>query len=207
MLVLLAAVLAADPEPAFDGRSQPISDELEKKIVGSSWREGCPVPIEGLAYLTLSHWGYDERVHSGELIVAKEVAPEVLAVFAELFAAKFPIEQMKLVDEYGADDDRSMEANNTTAFNCRPVYGKSTGFSRHSYGEAIDINPKTNPYVTKKKVAPKGGEAFVDRRKSYRGGITADGLITKVFASRGWVWGGAWRAYQDYQHFEKKRAK
>ncbi len=207
MLILVLALLSADPAPAFDGKSQPIPDEIKKKIVGSSWKEGCPVPIEGLAYVTLNHWGYDDKVHSGELIVAKEVAPEVLAVFKELFAAKFPVEQMKLVDEFGADDDKSMEANNTTAFNCRPIYGKSSGFSRHSYGQAIDINPKTNPYVTKKMVAPKGGEAFVDRTKAYLGGITADGLITKAFASRGWDWGGSWKSYQDYQHFEKKKAK
>lgn len=201
--LLVALVVSADPP--FQGKHEPLSEAVKKRVVGSSWKDGCPVPVEGLAYLTLTHWGFDGKVHEGELIVAKDVAAEVVAIFKELYEQKFLIEQMKLVDDYGADDDRSMEANNTTAFNCRPVYGRSAGFSRHSYGQAIDLNPKTNPYVTKKMVAPPGGKAFADRTKTYPGGIVDGDAITKAFASRGWEWGGAWKSYKDYQHFEKKK--
>ncbi|MDA8124128.1 MAG: M15 family metallopeptidase [Deltaproteobacteria bacterium] len=173
------------------------------------------MPIEGLAYLQLSYWGFDGRVHSdGELIVKKELAEEVLAIFQELYSNKFPIEKIRLIDAYAGKDDPSMEDNNTSAFNCRPITGKSAGFSLHSYGTAIDINPRINPYVKivagKTLILPANGEKFADRKSDHKGMIQegdADPCY-RAFVKRGWTWGGtqSWfskSGNRDYQHFEK----
>jgi hypothetical protein len=118
-----------------------------------SWRAGCPVPITDLAYLLLTCRGFDGRPYIGELVVHEKIADRVLAAFADLHAQGFPIERMELIDAYDADDDRSMAANNTSAFNCRDITGRPGVWSRHSHGGAIDINPRQNPYVTVKKKA------------------------------------------------------
>jgi hypothetical protein len=167
----------------------------------SSWHEGCPVPIEDLRLLTLDFWGFDGSVHSGELVVHRDVADDVVVVFRELFDARFPIRRMRLVDDYGGDDDRSMAANNTSAFNCRPVTGGSA-WSGHSYGRAIDINPIQNPYVTGGgTVLPPAGGAYTDRSLQSKGMIHPGDVVLRAFSSVGWGWGGNWSDPTDYQHF------
>ena len=136
-------------------------------------------------------------------MVSGALAQELQAIFRELFAHGFLIERMEPVETYGGSDDRSMAANNTSAFNCRDVTGVKGKFSNHSWGRAIDINPLTNPYVKGPKVLPPGGQAFLDRTKAYPGGILPDSFIVKLFANYGWTWGGSWPDRQDYQHFEK----
>jgi len=170
-----------------------------------SWREGCPVPLEDLSYVELSFWGYDGKVHQGELVVHERVAAQVVQMFGELFAAKFPIEKMRRVDHYEGSDDKSMADNNTSAFNCRKVAGRPGAYSRHAFGLAIDINPLTNPYVTPKgEVSPPEGQRYKDRTLKVPGLIVAGDACHKAFARRGWIWGGAWRRAKDYQHFEVK---
>jgi hypothetical protein len=170
-------------------------------MIGSSWHEGCPVPIEDLRLLTLDHWGFDGEIHQGTLIVNRDVAADVLGVFEALFDARFPIERMEPVDAYGGDDDRSMAANNTSAFNCRLVLN-SASWSQHSYGWAIDVNPMQNPYVTTDgQVLPPGSEAFLDRSMKATGLIHAGGTVVDAFAAIGWAWGGSWSSPKDYQHF------
>lgn len=193
--------------PAFEGSQAPLSEDVIKRVTGSSWRDGCPLPLEQLAYMKVKHWGYDDKVHDGEIIVDRMVAAELLEVFKELFDAKFSIEKMRLVDEYEASDDKSMSDNNTSAFNCRWIHGKKNVFSKHSYGRAIDINPRTNPYVSKKEIAPANGAQFVDRTKIVTGIIVADDACHKAFTQRGWKWGGSWKSIKDYQHFEKRKKR
>jgi hypothetical protein len=166
----------------------------------SSWRPGCPLPRDDLRLLTLAHWGFDREVHRGELVVHKEQAPAVKRVFRVLFRVRFPIERMELVDRYGGDDDRSMAANNTSAFNCRRVEGSSS-WSEHAYGRAIDINPLQNPLVDGKRVAPPGGSRYLDRSRRAKGLIRADDVVVRAFAAVGWGWGGYWTSVKDYQHF------
>jgi hypothetical protein len=186
--------------PTFHGSSAPI-DARNRARMSSSWRPGCPVPIEDLRLLTLDHWGFDGGVHEGELVVHHRHAKPVLGVFEALFEARFPIRRMRLVDEYGADDDRSMAANNTSAFNCRPVTGGSA-WSQHSYGWAIDINPVQNPYVTSGgTVLPPAGAKYLDRSQKAKGMIRAGDVVVKAFAAIGWGWGGSWSSPKDYQHF------
>jgi D-alanyl-D-alanine carboxypeptidase-like protein len=168
----------------------------------SSWRSRCPVAIADLRLLTLNHWSFDNRVHQGEIIVHRDVAPAVLGVFSKLFVARFPIERMRLVDEYGADDERSMEANNTSGFNCRRSTGSPNEWSEHSYGRAVDINPIQNPYVEATgRVLPPAGAAFTDRSKPAPGKILSDDNVVRAFTSIGWTWGGSYKRAKDYQHF------
>ena len=149
--------------------------------------------------MRITHWDFDGQPRPGELVVYSADAEPMRRVFAELFAARFPIEQVRLIDEFGGDDDRSMAANNTSAFNCRYVKG-STRWSQHAVGRAIDINPVQNPYITRGGVDPPAGRDYVRRDGNRQGVIVANGPVVKAFARIGWGWGGRW-ASPDYQHF------
>ena len=166
----------------------------------SSWREGCPLGVEALRSVEVSHFGYDGRVHTGRLIVAAEVADDMVDIMSQLFAASFPIERMEPVDVYDGDDDLSMAANNTSAFNCRLVTGGGS-WSEHSYGTAIDVNPLVNPYVIGRTVLPPAGAAYADRSLEATGMIHDGDVVVEAFASHGWIWGGTWSSPKDYQHF------
>lgn len=190
--------------PGFHGKIMPIPTTIQTQMKHYTWQPNCPVPLADLRYLTLSYWGFDHKPHQGELIVNKVLAKEVLNLFNALYQHKFPIQQMQLMDVYHGDDEASMAANNTSAFNCRAVTGHPTLFSQHSYGRAIDINPLINPYVGKSATSPKAGLAFVDRSKALPGKITKESFIYKLFVQKGWDWGGHWIDVQDYQHFEKR---
>lgn len=206
LLGLYAFLLVADPaaaRPSFRFSKGPVPEQTAARMRRHSWHEGCPTPIADLAYLRLSHVGFDGAVHEGELVVHKAVADEVVAIFEALFQRRFAIEKMKLVDDYQGDDDASMADNNTSGFNCRFVPDKPGVFSKHSEGKALDINPRINPMVFGKAVLPPGGAAFLaPNAKSpgmLRPGVPAIDELTR----RGWTWGGGWKTPKDYQHFEK----
>lgn len=185
--------------PGFVSAVQEI-DPATATRMAASWRPGCPVPLGDLRLVTITHRGMDGQAHAGEVVVHAAHAERIRRVFAELFAAGFPIEQVRLVDEFGGDDDRSMAANNTSAFNCRRVRG-STRWSQHSYGLAIDVNPLQNPYVTGDgTVLPAGGREYLHRDGNRPGLITARGPAVAAFGRVGWRWGGTW-PNPDYQHF------
>lgn len=197
--MMLIAAPARTGLPPYVAFIVPVTTER----LGPSWREGCPVGAEGLRLINLSRVGFDGRVHRGELIVADSVATEVARIFADLYFDRFPIERMETVEKYDADDDLSMEANNTSAFNCRPITG-GTAWSNHSYGRAIDINPVQNPYISRSgTVYPPNGAPYVDRTRTDPGLIHADDHTVRAFERHGWDWGGYWTAPIDYQHFEK----
>lgn len=167
--------------------------------MGPTWHPGCPVPLSDLSYLRISYLGFDHRPHLGELVVATVVAPQIISAFHALFDSRYPIRQMRLVDDFGGSDDRSMAADNTSGFNCRASTGGST-FSQHSYGAAVDLNPVENPYVGDGVVLPPAGSAYVDRPDEP--GVIHDGDdVVRAFASIGWGWGGDWSSPQDFQHF------
>ncbi len=176
--------------------------EVSAEELHASWRPGCPLPVESLRAVDVSHWGYQGETHIGRLIVAADVAEEVVAIMSDLFEAGFPIERMEPVDAYDGDDNASMSANNTSGFNCRPVTGGSS-WSDHSYGTAIDVNPLVNPYVRRDTVLPPEGAPYVDREQDAPGMIHEGDFVVETFAHRGWVWGGAWSFPKDYQHFTR----
>jgi len=132
----------------FFGMAVTVPKQVEQQMrLKKSWRDGCPVPISELSYLVLGYWGFDGKTHLGELVLHRKLALETVKVFGELYALRFPIDKMELIERYDGDDERSMAANNTSAFNCRYVSARPGVFSNHSYGTAIDINPVQNPYM------------------------------------------------------------
>ena len=166
----------------------------------ASWRPGCPVPVEALRAIDVTHFGNDGRVRMGRLIVAADLAPGVVDILRDLYAVRFPIQRMDPIDVFGGDDNRSIEANNTSAFNCRAVTGGS-GWSEHAYGRAIDVNPFVNPYVKGGTVLPPSAAPYADRSRRDPGMIHAGDAVVRAFEARGWAWGGYWRSLKDYQHF------
>lgn len=200
-LAIIATAIAGSGEPRFEGDSKPIRGQIEERITGSSWRPGCPLPLSKLRLLELTYWGFDGQVHRGRLIVNRGHDQEILAVMKRLFAKRFPIRRMELIDRFDADDNRSMNADNTSAFNCRFVAGTNR-WSMHAYGLAIDINPIENPYVSGSHVSPPSGAEFADRSRNAEGMVHAGDAIVRAFARKaGWQWGGSWSGAKDYQHF------
>lgn len=192
----------AGPLPPFHGASVVLDAATRTSMTGVSYKTGCPVGLDALRLLTLDHWGFDGEVHVGRLVVHEDQAAPLLRVFEAIFAARYPIARMRLVDAYGGNDDLSMADDNTSSFNCRPKTGQSTGFSEHSYGRAIDINPIRNPYVTTSGTAsPPAGARFAKRSLKEEGMIQPNDAVVRAFASIGWKWGGAWSGARDYQHF------
>lgn len=170
-------------------------------MTGVSWHRGCPVGLNRLRLLRVTHWGFDGEVHRGRLVVHRDSAQSMLRVMRELHRLRFPIRRMRLVDAYGADDHRSMNADNTSAFNCRFVAGTNR-WSEHAYGHAIDVNPVENPYVTSDGyVSPPAGARFADRSQRAKGLIHRRGPVVAAFEDNGWAWGGNWAWPKDYQHF------
>ncbi|MGC9974057.1 MAG: M15 family metallopeptidase [Gaiellaceae bacterium] len=200
----LAAVFtpgASSSSAAFQSKVSSLSPALRAQMTGVSWHRGCPVPLSSLRLLTLSYRGFDNRAHTGQLIVNHSVATKVVGVFRELYRAGFPIWRMRLVDAYGGSDFRSIEADNTSAFNCRAATG-STSWSNHAYGLAIDVNPIENPYVTASgSVAHPASRPYVNRSRIRRGMAYPGGVLVSAFHSIGWGWGGYWSGDRDYQHF------
>ena len=167
-----------------------------------SYRPGCPVAPAQLRRVRLSYWGFDGRPHRGALIVHESVVPDVLGVFARLYAERFPIRRMQPIDAYRGSDTASMAADNTSAFNCR--YAVASGprrWSAHAYGKAIDVNPVENPYLQGGAVRPPAGARFLDRRRVRAGMAVAGGALVAAFRAVGWSWGGGWSGTPDYQHF------
>lgn len=206
----LAALCAINPvatavaaEPAFQATQAPVPAAVADRMRAHSWRPGCPVPIADLAYLKLLHWGKDGAVHQGELVVHRKLATEVIAIFGALFEQRFPIEKMRLIEAYDGDDDRSVADNNTSAFNCRPVAGKPSVLSQHSYGRAIDINPLWNPMVVGDAVMPPAAAPFLASKNPPPGSLRKGARAVTELTRRGWTWGGDWVSMKDYQHFQK----
>ena len=199
--ILALTTSAGDFQPVF--RENAIGPELMARIQATTWHAGCPVPPGDLRQLRLSFWNFGGVPSTGTLIVHKDAAADLIEIFGELFRHGFLIERMEPAENFGGSDERSMEANNTSAFNCRDITGQPGKFSNHSWGRAVDINPRTNPYVKGDQVLPPPGGQFLDRSRAYPGAILAGSFVVRRFEERGWTWGGNWKDRQDYQHFEK----
>jgi hypothetical protein len=187
---------------------EPISDAVFQRIYGRSFKKGCTVARAQLRYLKVLHYNLNGEILLGEMVCHKDISADLIDIFRRLFNARYPIERMVLIDEYNADDETSMRANNTSCFNFRTVAG-SKRLSKHSLGKAVDINPFYNPYVKTHSngttsVRPKGAERYANRTKDFDYKITPNDLCYKEFIRHGFTWGGNWRTMKDYQHFEKK---
>jgi hypothetical protein len=199
--------LLAPPARAFTAEIQPISDAVRARIAGTSWRDDdprCP-QLTDLRYLRVDHVTFDGAVASGELIVAAALAPHAVELFRRLYALGFPIRQLRLVDDYGASDDASMAADNSSAFNFRVVAGTNV-LSQHALGRAIDINPVENPWRRPDRIVPIEGVAFADRTLVRPGMIVRPGPVVAALDEQGWEWGGDWRHASDDHHVVWSRA-
>ena len=183
-----------------------ITDDIFARMQGKSYKEDCTVPREDLRDVHVRHMGFDGEVKDGELVVNKAIADDVLAIFEELYKADYPIEKVRLVDEYDADDEASMSDNNSSAFNFRFI-SHTTRISKHGLGMAVDINTRYNPYVKtvdgKLSIEPANGADYVDRSKDFPHKIDHEDLCYKLFKEHGFTWGGDWTHSKDYQHFER----
>ena len=187
-----------------------ISPEIKERMIqGTSWHKGCPVPLKDLRYLRIKYINFEGETKWGEMIVHKEVADEVVDIFHKLYTIGYPIHKMKLISDYKGSDWHSIEADNTSAFNCRNATG-SQKWSKHSYGKAIDINPIENPYISKSgRISHKASLLY--RKRVHRLDIHPDNWAillkddqsTQIFKKYGWKWGGDWHGVKDYQHFSK----
>lgn len=204
-MVLLAAALCAvlAPVRAVAAPSGAVVTPVSAADLGATWRADCPVGPSDLRRVELDYTGFDGQTHRGALVVHRNVVDDVIAIFAALQQMHYPIQRMQTVDHYPrAQDELSMEDNNTSAFNCRPLPG-STAWSKHAYGRAIDLNPLINPYLDAGgDLQPRTAARYLDRGRDDPGILRADSPAVKAFTDRGWRWGGAWRNPVDYQHFE-----
>ena len=208
LLLLVAPYLLL---AGYSSSQSSISSAVKKRMIqGKSWREGCPVPLKDLRYLKMTYRDFKGKDRTGEMIVHRSVSKEVRAIFAELYRAKYPINKMELVSDYKANDFKSIETDNTSAFNCRAVTG-GTKWSRHSFGKAIDINPIENPYISRSgKISHKRSLKY--RKRAHKNPhLASDNAVilkndteVKSFKKRGWRWGGDWNSIKDYQHFDKR---
>jgi len=180
----------------------------QRMLKGNSWRKGCPVHLNDLRYLRMTYRDFSGGERQGEMVVHKAVASEVTQIFEELYTTSYPIRKMRLVSDYNGNDWQSIEADNTSAFNCRKATG-SKHWSKHSYGRAIDLNSIENPYISRSgRIAHKASLQY--RKRVHRNNTSADKAVllrhdkaVRIFKKYGWKWGGDWSGVKDYQHFSK----
>ena len=202
------AVLADRALPSTDRLPPPASGTFESTIgtvpaevlARSTWQPACPVGAGELRYLTMSFRGFDGRAHTGEMVVHADVAATVVAVFRKLFAAGFPIEEMRVVGAAELSLPPTGDGNNTSAFVCRPARGQ-TRWSAHASGLAIDLNPFQNPYVRGDLVLPELTSAYLARDRVRPGMVRGGGPAVAAFEAAGWTWGGRWSNPRDLMHF------
>ncbi|MGH3932128.1 MAG: M15 family metallopeptidase [Pseudonocardiaceae bacterium] len=195
---LATADLLPPPTSAtFESTVRPVPAEV---LARSTWKPACPVSPSRLRYLTMSFHGFDGRLHTGEMLVNADVTETVVAVFERLFAVRFPIEEMWVVDAPELNLPPTGDGNNTSAFVCRPARGQ-TRWSAHAYGLAIDLNPFQNPYLSADLVLPELASAYLTRDRVRPGMVFDGGPAVSAFEAAGWTWGGRWSKPIDWMHF------
>ena len=167
------------------------------------------ITYDNLRYLHLLYYDFHGEVQEGEIICNSYIAEDLKEIFYELYCNSYPIESVRLIDDYNGDDEASMEANNCSCFNYRVIDG-TTRLSNHALGCAIDINPFYNPYIVFNRnedgqdyITPKGSEIYADRSNDFEHKIDENDLCYQLFKEHGFSWGGNWESSKDYQHFEK----
>lgn len=196
LLMLISVTIRA---AAQDFTSEPIPETVFQRIQGHSFKTGVNIKRSDLRFLKLLYVNEKGETKHGEMICNKAIASDLIDIFRELYNNRYPIHSIRLIDEYNADDELSMEDNNTSCFNYRGVTG-GKNLSRHAYGMAVDINPLWNPYI--RITGKHAGE--IQPKNAKRGHIIdRNDLCYKLFTKHGFKWGGAWKSVKDYQHFEK----
>jgi len=209
--LLITTLLSTTLLAQFNYNISPINTHTKKRMIqGNTWKKECPVSLSNLRYMQVNHWDFNGNTITGELIVHKDVADELVYIFEELYNIGYPIHKMTLISDYKGNDWQSIEADNSSAFNCRAVTGNKKKWSKHAYGKAIDINPIENPYISRSgHISHKASQKY--RKRAHTTNTYADRAIllkndqaVKIFKKYGWKWGGDWHTIKDYQHFVKK---
>jgi D-alanyl-D-alanine carboxypeptidase-like protein len=202
---LPAVLLALAPyQASTEPLPRPVQTQLEAE---GFWRAGCPVGMSDLRLLTVRHWGFDGRAHTGRLVVNARAAGPLARVFRNLYGLRFPIRHMRLDDMYGPKRGRPRDGDVTASFDCRQAVpspctgGSATGtWSMHAFGLAVDVNPVENPYVGCGRSRDPTARRYFDRSRHRRGMVTRRAIA--AFGSVGWGWGGSWAGTtKDYMHF------
>jgi hypothetical protein len=189
------------PSLPGEGFASRITSPAPQRVLDrSTWAPGCPVGADELAWIRLTFWGFDDHRHTGELLVNRSAARDLVQVFADLYEQRFPIEEMRITRKDEQTAPPTGDGNDTGVFNCRPVTG-ATSYSQHAYGLAVDVNPFQNPYTKGDLVLPELASAYLDRGRNAPGTIHAGDPVVRAFARIGWGWGGSWNSLKDYQHF------
>lgn len=192
-------------ETEEDFKISEIDEATFARMKGKSYKDDCPIPLGDLRLLHVLHKDLEGNTHKGELVCNVYIASDVLEIFKALYEVGYPIERVRLVDEYNADDETSMRDNNSSCFNFRFI-SHTTRISKHGLGLAVDINTLYNPFVKevngKRNVEPATAEEYTDRTKSFPYKIESGDLCYRLFTERGFEWGGEWKTVKDYQHFE-----
>ncbi len=188
-----------------------LTKEIKEKITGVSYPdsdENMEISYGDLSLVHVQYYDFNGSVQEGELVCNKKIAQDLVEIFEELYKEKYPVDKIRLVDEYGGDDEASMADDNSSCFNYRVVAG-TKHLSNHAYGLAVDINPFYNPYITTRNgktiTSPAGSEAYADRSADFPHKIDENDLCYRLFTEHGFTWGGAWKNSKDYQHFEKTK--
>lgn len=199
-----AATTQAQPTPSPTFAIRELSQAQRDTMTGTSWHAGCPVALSDLRRVDVAYTDPQGEPHQGALIAHKDVAESLSEIMTAIHEAKFPIHSIEPVSSFDGNDDASMAANNTSAFNCRKVLGTNK-WSKHSYGKAIDINPLMNPWVRRNgNVYPPEGAKYRDRTLEAPGLITPDSPVAQAFLAAGWRWGASFSSGPDYQHFDQR---
>jgi hypothetical protein len=193
------------PDSGFASRIDRVPPDV---LARSTWNDECPVDADDLRWVRLVFWGFDNRQHTGELLVHADAADAMVQVFGQLFAAHFPLEEMRITRADELEAEPTGDGNNTGVFLCRPVHGTTT-WAQHAYGRAVDVNPFQNPYIKPPNakgvpgdmLIPELASAYLDRSRQAPGMIRPGDTVVQAFAAVGWSWGGAWQKSKDYMHF------
>lgn len=204
LLALPLALLALAP---LHSSIKPLPAPLRAQLDGRFWHSGCPVPLSQLRLLTVIHWGFDDRAHTGQLVVNERVAAPLARVFEQLYRLRFPIRHLRFADAYGPAGSLPADGDISGSFECRDAVpspcnpGTPTGhWSMHAYGEAVDLNPVENPYVGCGQTRDRKAMSYMNRSRLRPGMVTP--AVVAAFRSIGWGWGGAWSgSTKDYMHF------
>ncbi len=190
------------PPPTDGAFAATVADVPPEVAARSTWQPACPVELAELRYLTVAFHGFDERLHTGELLVHADVADDVVEVFRRLHDARFPLEEVRVIAPHELDLAPTGDGNTTTSFVCRPVR-QGSSWSEHAYGRALDVNPFHNPYRRGEVVLPELASAYLDRADERPGMVVRGGPVTEAFAAIGWSWGGDWESVTDSMHFSR----
>jgi hypothetical protein len=190
------------PPPKRDQFVAKVSAVPPSVVKRSTWRPRCPVTLDQLVYVKMTFWGFDHATHIGEMITNRSVVNDIVGVFRQLYQARFPIEEMRVVRREEVNAPPTGDTNDTSSFECRQVT-LGTSWSEHSYGLAVDVNPFHNPYWRGDIVAPELATAYTDRSRTRPGMILEGDVVTRAFTAIGWGWGGHWNSLKDWMHFSQ----